>query len=116
MTRRIIKNLELLKALHQCKGAEKQHFLKTARPELVNAICDCVHNILQGRVPISAYQKRALKSKKNILRQLTDRKKQDSSEKENTNAARRRVVKFRIGASSKDVSWSCVVDNENEWW
>lgn len=74
MTKRIIKNLELIKALHQCKAAEKKQLLKVARPELVNAVCDCIHNVIQGKVSINDYQKRKLKAKKNILRQLVDRK------------------------------------------
>lgn len=74
MTKRIIKNLELIKTLHQCNPAEKKQLLKVARPELVNAICDCVHNVLQGKVNISNHHKRRLKAKKNILRQLVDRK------------------------------------------
>lgn len=74
MTKRIIKNLELIKALSRCSSVEKKQLLRTARPELVNAICDCVHNVLQGNVPISSRQKQKLKVKRNILRQLTNRK------------------------------------------
>ena len=74
MTKRVLKNLELLKTIHQCNTNEKHHFLKTAKPELVNAICDCVHNVLQGKVPLSKHHKQKLKAKKVLLRKLASRK------------------------------------------
>ena len=74
MTKRIVKNLDLLKALNQCNTSEQKQLLKTARPELVNAICDCVHNILQGNIPITQHQKKKLKGRKKVLRQLVLRK------------------------------------------
>lgn len=81
MTKRIIKNFELIKALDQCNNVEKKQLLKTARPELVNAICDCIHNVLQGKVSISNQQKKKLKLKKKILRQLVDHKNKSSKRK-----------------------------------
>lgn len=74
MTNRIINNLEVIKALYRCKNSQKKKLLKGVRPEVVNAICDCIHNILQENVPISKYQKSKLKAKKEILRKLVDRK------------------------------------------
>ena len=74
MTKRIVKNLELLKALNKCNKPEQKKLLKVIRPEVVNAICDCVQNILKGKIPISSSEKRLLQSKKNVLRQLVDRK------------------------------------------
>ena len=74
MTKRILKNLELLKALHQCTKSQQCNLIKSARPEQINAICDCIHNVLQGNVPLSNSQKGKLKKKKNILRKLTDKK------------------------------------------
>ena len=81
MTQRVNKNLSLLKTLHQCSLAEQKNILKSARPELVNAICDCILNILQGNVPISTYHKRKLKAKKDILRKLVHPRKNSSHRK-----------------------------------
>ena len=81
MTKRIVKNLELLKALHQCNKPEQKQLLKTIRPTVVNAICDCIHNVLQGNVSISPNQKKALQSKKNVLRQLVNKKNKSDQRK-----------------------------------
>ena len=74
MTKRITKSLELIKALNHCNGIGKKQLLKTAQPEVVNAICDCIHNVLQGNVLLSKHHKSKLKAKKDILRNLVDRK------------------------------------------
>lgn len=74
MTKRVLKNLDFLNALHQCNTAQKNRLLRAARPELVNAVCDCIHNILIGAVPISDQKRRRLESKKNILRKIVSRK------------------------------------------
>ena len=74
MTKRVHKNHDWLKALHCCRKSEKQQLLKAARPELINAICDCIKNVLNGNVPISQSEKKKLGVKKTILRKLVDRK------------------------------------------
>ena len=74
MTERVTKNLNLLKALTKCTDVEKKDFVKIARPEVINAICDCILNILNGNVPISSKQKEKLRTKKNILRKLVLKK------------------------------------------
>ena len=74
MTKRMQKNLNWLKALHCCSNLEKKQILEAARPESVNAICDCIHNLLLGKVEISPKEKRALNGKKELLRKLANRK------------------------------------------
>ena len=74
MTRRVLKNLDFLNALCQCNTTQKNQLLKSARPEVINAVCDCIHNVLIGTVPISDQKKRKLESKKNILRKIIARK------------------------------------------
>ena len=74
MTNRVVKNLEFIKALHRCNKSQKKELLKSAHPELVNAICDCIHNVLLGNVPLTKYRKDKLKSKKQVLRKLVDQK------------------------------------------
>lgn len=64
------RNLNWLKALHCCSKSEKEQLLKAAKPEAVNAICDCIHNVLRGNVPLAANEKKKLQSKKTILRKL----------------------------------------------
>jgi len=82
MTQRINKNLHLLKALHQCSNKETQkNILKTAKPELIHAICDCILNILKGNVSITKYQKKKLLLNKKVLRQLAQRKRNSTYRK-----------------------------------
>ena len=73
MTRRVLKNLELLKALNECSSIKKREVLTKVRPEVVNAVCDCIHNVLQGNIPISSKSKQKLQKKKAVLRKLTKR-------------------------------------------
>ena len=73
MTRRVLKNLELLKALNECGSVKKREILESVNPEVVNAVCDCIHNVLQGNIPISNLSKEKLQKKKTILRKLTKR-------------------------------------------
>jgi len=64
------RNLNWLKALHCCSKSEKEHLLKAAKPEAVNAICDCIHNVIRGNVPLTVNEKKKLQSKKSVLRKL----------------------------------------------
>ena len=74
MTRRVLKNLDYLKALHCSQKVEKEQLLKHARAEIINAICDCAKNILLGNIDITSNEKKRLQPKKNVLRKLADRK------------------------------------------
>ena len=49
--------------------------------ELVHCICDCVHNILQGNIPVSEEEKEIFQGHKECLRKLV--KKKTSDEKRN---------------------------------
>ena len=70
------KNSHLLKALHSCTNRKDQKLmLRAARPELVKAICDCIVNVVYGKVPVSSQVKSKLRKKVKILKQLTDPKK-----------------------------------------
>ena len=74
MTKRITKKFELIKSLNHCNNTEKKQLIKNAPPEVVNAICDCIHNVLQGNIPLSRHHKSKLKSNKAVLRKLVNRK------------------------------------------
>lgn len=68
------KNHNWLKALHCCGKSEQKQLLRVAKPEAINAICDCVQNILRGNVDVTKKQLIQLKRKKSILRELVNRK------------------------------------------
>ena len=49
--------------------------------ELVNCICDCVHNILQGNIPMKPEEKDKLGLHKECLRKLVKKKTSDRERK-----------------------------------
>ena len=73
MTKRIKKNLDWLNALACCKSSEQKRLLSISSPEKINAVCDCIKNVLNGNVPVSAETKKKLSTKKKLLRELVDR-------------------------------------------
>ena len=81
MTQRMKKNFPMLNAIYCCKGKEQKSILKNAKPELINAICDCVANVLYRKVELNDTQKRRLERKKKILRSLADPKRKTGSKK-----------------------------------
>ena len=50
--------------------------------ELVHCICDCVHNILQGNIPMEHEEKERLKKYKELLRELVKKKTLDKRRKQ----------------------------------
>ena len=51
MTKRVLKDLDFLDALSQCNTAQKNQLFKSACPGVVNAVCDCIHNVLMEQFP-----------------------------------------------------------------
>ena len=49
--------------------------------ELVHCICDCVHNILQGNIPVTDEEKDRLKRHRHCLRELVKKKTPDKKRK-----------------------------------
>ena len=74
MTKRIKKNLNWLRALETCDKSEQRQLLAIAKPEKINALCDCIHNIINGAISISSKDKNKIQNKKNFLRKVVDKK------------------------------------------
>jgi len=74
MTNRMIKNAQLLKVIHDCTPQQRTAILRTAHPELVHAICDCITNVVHNKVPVTTKQRNNLTPKKTVLRRLSNRK------------------------------------------
>ena len=72
MAKRIRRHLHMLKTLCQCKPKDQRTLLKAANNDLINAVCDCVTNIVYGRIPITKTQKRRLSRRKKVWRDLAD--------------------------------------------
>ena len=74
MSQRMKRNADFIKALHSCSKSDQKTLLKRAKPDLINAICDCITNVVYGKVPISPQMKAQLRKKKKVLKELTDSK------------------------------------------
>lgn len=70
MSRRLNTHKDLLSALHKLKPKYRKALLKSCNKEEINCICECIHNVLQGKVPIEEKNKRKLKKYKSVLREL----------------------------------------------
>lgn len=61
---------ELLVALHTLKPKYQKALLKSCDEDEINCICECIHNVLQGKVPLKEKDKKSLKQYINLLRKL----------------------------------------------
>ena len=53
MSHRLKKNIHCLKVLHDTSKATRKAILSKADEELINTICECLHNILKGKLKVS---------------------------------------------------------------
>ena len=74
MTRRVVKNIDFLELLQCSSKSERERLLAGAKSDQINAICDCIKNILLGNVEITSAQKSRLRPKKELLRKLANKK------------------------------------------
>ena len=49
-TERVEKNVDFLKILSKCKSNMRKVILSNADKDLINTICECVHNCLNGNI------------------------------------------------------------------
>ena len=68
MSARIKRNLPMLKLMCGAKPALIKAVLKGASPDLINALCECSLNILNGHVHLTPAQKKQLSGYKQSLR------------------------------------------------
>jgi len=73
-THRLRHHLPLLKRLIKLPDRQKKSFIKTADKQLVDSICECCINILNGCIPLSSRQKTKLKRNRLNLRRLALKK------------------------------------------
>lgn len=73
MSRSVRNNADLLRALAKLKSKQRIALLKTVDNKFVHCLCECVHNTLNGRVPLTGEQKKALSRHKRVLRRLLKR-------------------------------------------
>ena len=73
-----------LKALDRVKeGKHKRNrIIDEAGMDLVHCICDCVHNVFNGNIPLEDCEKKRLKRHRNCLRELIKAKTSDKKRKQ----------------------------------
>ena len=74
MSRRVRTHAVLLKTLAHCSAKQRRLLLQSADRGLIDAICECVVNVLRGNVHLSPVHKRSLAKHRHKLRKLGDRK------------------------------------------
>ena len=105
MTHRMKKNIQLLHALNQCSPAEQKQLLKVARPELIHAICDCIINVVHGKVSVSSYQKNKLRKNIGTVRQLCKHNNSAIKKKKTTCSAWCRLLVISTRSRIKSNCW-----------
>lgn len=70
MKYRVKTHEEFLRALHFLKPKYRKVLLKACNKEEINCICECIFNVLKGKIPLPKKQKNKLDKYKNILRKL----------------------------------------------
>lgn len=70
MISRVTTHKELLKALHTLKPKYRTALLKASSDKLIHCICECIYNVLKGKLTLKKEDHQKLKKHKNILRKL----------------------------------------------
>ena len=74
MTDRSIKNYHWLKVLHDSKPTTRKALLAAANKELIDTICECLKNILLGRIKISQQLLKKLKRRRRAVEEIQSKK------------------------------------------
>lgn len=89
MQRRLKTHKDLLNALHVLKPKYRKALLETCDDKAINCICECIHNVLQGKVDLNEREKKKLKKYKNTLRNLV---------RKGTNQIRKKIILQKGGS------------------
>lgn len=89
MSPRVNTHKNFLQALHVLKPKHCKALLKVCSEEEINCICECIYNVIQGKVPIQEKHRSLLKKYKYILRKLVSKQK---------NKSRRNIIIQKGGA------------------
>lgn len=73
MSQTVVRNASTLKFLASAKPQLRKAILKSADKELIQCICECIYNTIQGKVPLTINQKKKLCHHKKDLRIIAQR-------------------------------------------
>ena len=71
--RRLKRNFPLLRTLLNCNRKKRLELIADISPDLLEAICDIAHNILNGNIVLKESRKRYLSRNKAFLRYLANK-------------------------------------------
>ena len=74
------KAIKALEKVQDCKQ-KRNHTIDVVGKELVQCICDCVQNVLNGNIPVNEEEKKRVKRHKYCLRELVKKKTSDKKRK-----------------------------------
>lgn len=89
MRHRVKTHQQFLRALLILKPKYRKVLLKACDENEVNCICECIHNVLQGKIQLQPKEKSKLSKYKNVLRKLLRKGK---------SAARKNIIIQKGGA------------------
>lgn len=70
MLQRVETHKNFLRALHTLKPKYRALLLKKCTVDEINCICECIHNVLQGKIQLDEDKKKHLQKFKSVLRKL----------------------------------------------
>lgn len=70
MSGRVTTHRDLLKSILKLKPKYREALLKSCGEEEINCICECIFNVLKGKIPLEDKEKSKLKKHKTLLRKL----------------------------------------------
>lgn len=71
---RVREILPELKRLSRLSVKDRRNYIKTCSGPFVDCLCECVRNLLKGRVPLKSKQLKALRRYKRLLRKVSLKK------------------------------------------
>ncbi len=69
----LVQNRDMLAHLAKCSQNSRNKILHNGEKPLIEAICQIVHNVLEGNIPINEKTKHQLSKYRQSLRTLTDK-------------------------------------------
>lgn len=81
MSQAVKKNINLLRAISLMTPRQRKSVLKTADKDLIQSVCECAYNLLQGNVSVTPQVKRKLSKYKAVLRRLVKKGEKFKSKK-----------------------------------
>ena len=96
--KRLKKHIDTFKVLHKCNRKLRKQILAKAPNDLVCALCECVHNVLNGNIPLSEVHKKKLARHKKVVRNLGFGRRQRGEKKKDIILTKRNILVQHGGA------------------